>query len=247
MSFLKKLKTADKVEAPTDRLGGSNVRKSDVNTFVFKNMYFLPSDKGAMMCYVTLTDESGQDYREALCVASGDAKDNSPTYVNNGKTYFLPGYNIVNAMTMLVLETDITDIETETNVVKHYDKGAKKEVPTEVEVVVDIIGQSVQLAIKHAAKNKQEQVNGKWVDINEKREFNEIDSVFHEGTDQTLSEALEELEATHKEAWLTKNKDKVFDTFKEVSGGVKNGGNSLTSQKGNAASGTKKSTMFAKK
>jgi len=249
MSFLKALKTKEKVEAPIDRLGGSTVRPSGVELFKIKNIYFLAADSGAMMCYLTATDSKGLDYRESLCVASGDAKGNSPTYKdkNTGALNFLPGYNIVNALAMLTIETDITDLETETITVKHYSKAASKEIPTEVEVVTDMIGQEVQLAIKHVIKNKQELVSGKYVDVNEERAFNEIGSVFEADSGHTLQEALEGVEPEFKDKWLEKYEGKPFNTYKEVKGG--GGGNSVTSggNKGDADAGKPKKSMFNKK
>ena len=247
MSFLKKLKTTEKVEKPKDSLGGVQVRPSAINTFKIKNIYFLPAvPSGAMMCHLTVTDEAGLDYRESICVASGDAKGNKSTYTNaKGEAHYLPGYIIINDIAMLTIETDITDLETETITVKHYDKEAKKEVPTEVEVVTEMIGEEVQLAIKHIIKNKQEQINGKYVDVNDRREINEIAAAFHSESDQTLNEAIADTDAEFKQKWLDKNEGKPFDTFKEVS--ASKGGNSFTSKnKGDSAAGGAKKSMFTK-
>lgn len=245
MSLLKGLKPEGvKVEKPKDILGGGGTRPSGVSLFTIKSAYFLKADSGALGFHLKAVDEDGSEYRESLYVTSGDAKGNKSTYTDrNGNEQFLPGFNVVNAICLMTVGTELgEDLELEDATLKHYSKDAGSEVATEVDLVPDMIGEKVYLAIKHTIKNKQVDVAGKWVDTVDKRESNEIAAVFHAETEQTVNEAEAEQEAEFKGKWEAKYTGKPFDSYREPKGSPAKG-NSVTSSGGGTE---KKKSMFKK-
>lgn len=229
MSILSKLKTTEKVEEEKDILGGKKLFPSSAKDFTIKLAYFHETKKGSIAFALTAVAVDGSgEFRTIQYTTSGHEKGQSPTYTNDNGTFYLPGYNIANAVCALAAGTEIgEDLVLEEKTIGVYDPDQKKEVPTQVDVAVDLIGEKITLGILHKIENKNDRnpQTGKYdVVTNEKREYNELDRVFHEETKVTLVEAkkgMEEPDFYNK--WMEKYDGKVQDTYKPVEGGANTG------------------------
>ena len=206
---LSALKMDSDVEETTDVLGGGGVIDSSIYSLKIDAAYMLKSKKGALG--VALRGEiNGSPYREQVFITGGDAKGNKPFYERNGKKYPLPGYTTIDDICIHACNTSIADMETEEKNIKVYDHDEGKEVNTEVDMLVELIGETVSVAVKHIRKFKQEEnAEGKWVDTAEIRDVNEISKSFSEDG-FTVPELRKEEEATFADKWLAKSEGVVF-------------------------------------
>lgn len=215
---------------------GSNVEKTNEDVIatggfllptglypmVIENAFLDKTDSGAMMMHVHLKRKIGgnQVYRFSNCILSGNDKGNKPTYVKDGKEYPLPGYSQMNQICKIAGDVTLGQIEPENKLIKLYDFDAKAEVPREVPVVTQIVGQEILVGIRLRKENKRALSNGKWVDTNEAREFNEIDKVFYPDGFTVTEKVAEATEAAFVEKWRAAHpEDLVINKFKPVAGG----------------------------
>lgn len=172
------------------------------------------SKKGALFVHLSLETQDGIEHSENLYVTSQDGKSFSE---RNGVKSYLPGYNTMRSICLLTTGKELHEQGQDQKVVKIYDYDAKKEVPTEVPVLVELLDQEIDVAILKIKSNKSKLVGDSYVDTNEAREYNEIDKCFRSSDRMTVPEVLaQETEATYFSTWLEKNKGKVRDRFKEV-------------------------------
>ena len=209
--------TTDGLEDVKDTLGGGSKRIS-TGTYLstIKNAYVTTAKSGAMAVNFVF-DVDGRDLRETIYVTN---KDGNNFYVNqNNKKVPLPGFNTVNTICMLTVEKELSQIATENKVISIYSFTEKKDVPTEVPVLVDLLGKQLILAVAHVKKNKQAKNDaGMWVDTAEVIELNEISHVFHT-SGVSLSEAKAKEPATFMKKWEELYSGKVIDKTKQVAGG----------------------------
>ncbi len=222
-------------EATKDSLGGGfGVKKTDIYTGVVKVAYVGKADSGADWMQLIIEDLKNSDgapageYREQVYFTSGKEKGNKPTYEKNGKEYFLPGYTTINDMMLMTTGKELFEADFEEKIVKVYDFDQQAEVNKSVMVPVDMIGQTITIAIEKVLENKQSKGDdGKYYDNGETREVNNIQKVFHPELLVTVVEARE-AEKAEKDltpelaqfyaAWLEKNKDKTRDKTSKTGG-----------------------------
>lgn len=222
--------SGDKIGGETDRLGGFRVYDTDVYEATIKNAYAGKSDGGAnnMTFEVELAD--GSKYSWVEWVTSGDAKGNLPYFIdkNSGEKQYLPGFNRFNAIALMTAGKEPAALTFEEKHVKIYSYAAKAEVPTPVQVAVELLGKKILLGIEKHKVNKQVKsgqklANGKdeYVDGPESREVNEVSKVFHFETRRTLQEAMaKQEEAVFIDKWTESNKGKVKDKMKPAAVGT---------------------------
>ena len=221
----------DGVESGGDVLGGGGLIETDVYSGKIKLAYLgkSPSSKAQS---VTLHIETPKgEVRETLYFTN---RDNKPHYEKNGKKLFLPGYDTVNDICLLVTKRGIVKQadHLETKTVKLYDFKEKEERPREVEVLTDLIGEDVSVAIQKQIVDKQAKVDGKYQKTGDTREENTISKFFNPDTDQTVLEMRNEIEGgVFKEAWLKKNQGKTANRAKGVKGGGKSGAPGASAEK----------------
>jgi hypothetical protein len=157
-----------------------------------------------------------QTHRETVYVTN---RKGEVFYTKDNKKHALPGYSLVNALSKLAIGKELPQLAFEKKIVKIYDFNAKKEVPTEVEVAVELTGADINIGIENILENKQvkDQANN-YVAIAETREVNEWTRVFHPKTGQTALEYDEQKEAEFKARWVAefggKQRDKTDKSLK---------------------------------
>lgn len=218
MSLLKNLKKDENIAGETDVIGGSFVLDSGIYLSTVTMAYLLPSPKGALGLVLHFKTEDGKEFRQTLYVTSGDDKGNKNTYTRNGKEHYLPGYNLANSLCLLTVGQELPDMETEMKVVKAYSKDAGEEVPTEVEVLTELLNEDVYVALQKQIQDRSVQGDdGKYHPTGETREVNEIDKFFRASDKLTTAEILAESSepaffAQWEERWKGQVRDRTTGT-----------------------------------
>lgn len=211
------------VEQPNEDVivGGGFTLPTGLYPMVVENCYLDKTASGAMMMHLHLKRKTGgnQVYRFSDCIVSGDAKGNKPTYVKDGKEFPLPGYSKMNQISRITAGLKLGQISPEKKLVKLYDFDAKAEVPREVPVVTEMVGQEILVGLVLKRENKRANQGGKWVDTNDAREFNEIDKVFYPDGFSVTEKDAEAEEAAFVKKWAASHPEgTVIDKFKPVAG-----------------------------
>lgn len=262
MSLFGNLKT-DGLEESEDRLGGFSLWESDIYTGIIKMAYAAAADSGAR-CVHLFFEANSKEYRETVYVTNkagenfyilkdknGDPIKDSLT--GKSKKMPLPGFTLIDDICLATTNKPLCDQDTQEKMVKVYDADLSKEVPKSVPVLVELLGQTVSLAILKRTENKnQKDNNGNYVATAETRETNIIEKVFNTESRMTIAEARSGAEAPgFWDAWATKNKGVTRDARKiknDAAGQAGRPGRAQTQvnppQAGAAASGRK--SLFAK-
>lgn len=229
-------KTEGKVEDEQDRVAGGFTVESGLYDATIEMAYVHKSSGGAMGVTIHYKLGNGQVIKDTQYVTSGDAKGNSKTYTKDGKKYYLPGYNVCNAVTCLAIGKVIDNVEDEEKVVKRWDAKEGKEMNMATNVLTALIGAEITVGIlkKKADKNKKNDA-GLYVATGETRDINEVDKVFRTADGLTLTEAkAEATEAVFKAKWDEAN----TGSYKDESTGAANGaGSGATAGAPGASSG----------
>ena len=208
------LGTDVKQEVEKDTLGGGGVRESGVYDFIIKQAYLTESTGEAIAVNLSMEDVDGGKFKQQIYISSGKAKGKKFTYTDKrtGDERPLPGYSQVNSICSLATDLDFGSIDPEDKVVMVYDFDQKKEVPTQVPVIMELINAPITLGILKIVESKRKLVGSDYVATNETREINEISKIFK--TDGRLTGA--EIAAGMStgefvDKWEEKNKGKVVD------------------------------------
>ena len=206
------INTSTKMEAETDRLGGG-LLESNVYDFEIKTAYISQAKSEAIALNIEGETADGGFFKEALYFVSGKAKGNKTYFEKNGKEFALPGYSMFASLLKLSGFDTTPEQQLEsglkTKIVDIYDFDLSKKVPTEVPMVMDLVGAKVKLAILNQTVDKNvKDASGKYVPSGDTREQNVLDKVFSRAG-FTTTELTAKLEAPEfMEAWLKKNKGK---------------------------------------
>lgn len=224
MAF-EKLRKSEKVQEEGDVIYSSTF-ETGVYPFQIDMAYIDESDGGAAFMSLSLIADDGRTLKQNIYFTSGDAKGNAITYEvkkngsPTGEQKYLPGFTLCSDLHEILTDgVELADMETEGKLVKVYDKDAGSEQPAEKQVLVNLLGQTVKLAVQKQAMFKQVNKDGTYVNTDEIINRNEIVKVFDAETNQTVSEIKAEADATYMDKWLTSYKDKVFDKTKAKGGG----------------------------
>lgn len=240
MSLFGNVDTKGMEEAVDTVGGGSYLKESGIYKAEVVVAYVTQSDAGAQAVNLELKLEDGSGYRETIYVTS---RAGNAYYERDGKKFPLPGFTRINDMCLIATGEEMTAQNHEVKTLALYDFESKKEIPREVPVLVDLSGQEIAVAIQKIRENKSEKgKDNKYHPINEAREKNEINTVFHPETKQTVREALDERDAAFWDTWAEKNTGVTRDNFKEVAGGNSSAGTASTS-----SAPARKSLFAAKK
>jgi hypothetical protein len=199
-------------EVEKDVIGGGayGVLSTDIYDLTIKLAY-LGQSNASKASFIEVHFET-QDGKQIIERQYFTNKDGNNYYTNKDKVDVkLPGYSLLNSLSMLLIEKELNSNRTEEKQIKKYDYDSKTDIIVPAEVLVDWLGKKVRGAITKTIEPKKTQKNGKWVESTDVKEKNEIVKYFHATKGVTLAEAKEGKEATFADKWLDKNKGKVFD------------------------------------
>lgn len=244
MSFLSTLTTDSTIADEKDSVGGgSKVLDTNVYKFAVKHAYIIKADSEAIGLVLNLKTEEGVDLRQTLWMTSGKAKGCKNYYEKDGVKSYLPGFILANSLCLLTLGKEISQLETEQKVIPLYNYEAKSEIPTKVDMIVDLIGAEILGAVvkQIVDKTKKNEATGVYEATGETREENEIDKFFRERDGMTTAEIRAKVETASfinswKEKWIGEVKNKAKGT-----GTAGKAGNGMPATK---ASSTKPTTSL---
>ena len=222
MSLLSALTTDNTIEDEKDVVGGgSRVRESALYPMKIVLAYLNKSAGGALSLNLTFKDDEGE-VRQQLWMTSGTAKGGKNYYERDGKRNYLPGFLHANALCLLTVGKEISQLDTEDKVVNLYSYEAKAEVPTKVDMVMDLLDQEVLVGlIKQTVDKNVKNDAGVYVPSGETREENEVDKIFRASDRMTTAEIrAEATEASFVNLWDQKWTGKVKDKSTKGATGV---------------------------
>lgn len=214
MSIFKNVTSDDSIANERDSVGGGGVLESGLYPATVKLAYATTAASGAMGLVLHLQTEQGREIRETLWITSGKAKGGKNYYEKDGQKHYLPGYLNATALTLLTVGEELSEVETETKVVNVYSREAKAEVPTKVEMLMDLLDQPIHVGVIKEIVDKTTQADdGSYVPTGETREQNVIDKFFRASDNRTTSEIRAKSEDavfvnTWKERWSGKTRDR---------------------------------------
>lgn len=223
MSLLQNLKSDDTIAGERDSVGSSGPVESGLYPSKIALAYLTKSSGGATGLVLNIKSNSGREVRQTLWMTSGTAKGATNFYIDKeGQKQYLPGFNLANSLALLAAGKEISQLDTETKVVNVYSPEAKAEVPTKVEMLVDLLGKDIIVGlIKQTVDKNQKNDAGVYVPTGEVRDENEIDKFFRSRDRMTTAEirALA-TEATFIETWDAKWAGKTRDKSKGAAAGT---------------------------
>ena len=240
MSLLSNLHTDENIANEKDYIGNGGPLNSDLYGLKVSLAYINKASSGALGLVAHFKTEDNKDLRQTFWMTSGTAKGCKNYYEKDGQKNYLPGFIAANALALLTVGKEISQLETETKVVNLYSAEAKAEVPTKVEVVMDLLNQEIIAGVikQTVDKTKKDEATGIYVATGETRDENEIDKFFRAKDRMTTAEIRAQAEEavfidSWKEKWAGKTRDRAKGAGTAGTPGM---------PKAAAAAGTKKPT-----
>jgi len=221
MSLLKNLTTDETIANERDSVGSGGVLESGLYAAKVALAYLTKAGSGAVGLVLHLKTEIGREIRQTVYMTSGTAKGGTNFYIDKeGQKQYLPGFNLANSLALLTVGKELSQLDTETKVVQAYSAEAKAEIPTKVEMVVDLLGQDILVGvIKQVVDKSKKDDNGVYQPTGETREENDIDKFFRARDRMTTAEIrAAATEATFADTWDAKWTGKTREKAKGASG-----------------------------
>lgn len=241
MSLLKNLKSDETIATERDSVGSGGLFESGLQHSTIALAYLTQSDGGAIGLVLNAKTQSGREVRQTLWMTSKKG-DNFYTDKDGAKQY-LPGFNLANSLALLTVGKEISDVATDTKVVNVYSSKVKAEVPTKVEMLVELLGKEVIIGvIKQTVDKTIKNDAGDYVPTGEVRDENEIDKFFRAKDRMTTAEIrAEATEAAFIETWDAKWSGNTRNKAKGTGGATGAAG----APKAAAAAAKPKQSLFA--
>ena len=208
MNMFANLKTQNDIQDERNSVGGGAVLESGLYKCTIGLAYATLAESGARGLVIHAKPEEGRDIRQTLWMSSGTAKGGNNFYIDaKGQKQYLAGFITANALALLTVGKEVSDLEIEEKVAKIYSREAKAEVPQKVPMCVELIGKEVVLGIikQTVDKTAKNDATGKYESTGESRDENEIDKVFRAKDLMTVPEVKAHAEeATFHETWAVK-------------------------------------------
>ena len=239
MSLLANLTTDESIANERDSIGNGGPMDSGLYPFNVAMAHINKAASGALGLVVALKTAEGKEVRETLWMTSGTAKGCKNYYEKDGQKNYLPGFIAANALALLTVGKEISQLDTETKVINLYSPEAKAEVPTKVEVVMDLLNQEIIAGvIKQTVDKSVKNDAGVYVPTGETRDENTIDKFFRAKDRMTTAEIRAQAEVptfieTWEQKWTGKTRDRSKGAGSAGTPGI---------PKAAAAAGTKKPT-----
>lgn len=215
------------VEEDQDTLGGGGVQESGLYDCTIKLAYITKSAGGAMAINLVLETDRKVSINQQIYISSGDAKGNKFTYTDkkSGEEKPLPGYSQINSLCQSAIGKQLKDLDPEEKILNLYDYNAKKEIPTKVPVITELLNAPITVGLLKQTEDKRaKDATGNYVATGETRDINVISKVFR--TEGRLTNAEIAAGATTGEfakKWLEKNKGVVVDKSTKVANAPQTG------------------------
>lgn len=225
MSILSALTSDASIANEKDSVGGgSRILETGVYNLKVVHAYVTKSAGGAIGLVASFKTNDGKDLRQTFWMSSGTAKGCKNYYEDkNGDKQYLPGYIQANSLCLLTTGQEISGLDTEKKVIPLYNADAKSEIPTSVDMVMDLVGKEVVAAIfkQTVDKTKKNETTGMYEPTGETRDENEIDKFFRARDRMTTAEIRAQAEeASFVNTWAQKWTGQTRDRSKGAAKGA---------------------------
>jgi hypothetical protein len=212
--------TTDGLEEAGDFLGGGGLLDTGVYPATVKLAYAGKSQSSESQSVTVHLDVNGLEVRETFWVTNRNGDNSYADKKDPKKKHPLPGFVSVDDLCLVTTGHGLTEQDIEEKVVKLYDYEAKKDLPQNVPVLVDLLGKNLHVALVRQIVDKQKKNDaGVYVNTGETREENVIDKVFHFDSRRTVSEIRNKIaEPIFIEKWAEKNAGKTRNRSKGAEG-----------------------------
>lgn len=214
-------KSADIQGEERDTVGGY-LLETDVYDFTINMAYIDKSKYGATSVNLLFKTADGRNYKETVYVTNRQGENFYDK--GQGKKY-LPGFLLVEAITMLSIGKSISDVSTEEKTVNVYDGALKKETPQKRQVIMELIGQPITLGVElqEVDVTKLDQATNKYLPTGDVKKVNAITKAFRTADKMTAPEiTAEATEAAFYTKWIETFRGKIAEkaTKKAANGGT---------------------------
>jgi hypothetical protein len=210
----------DSIEKEIDSVGGNGPVDSGLYGSTITMAYRHQSASGAHALVLHLATEGGRELRETIYFTSGTAKGGKHYFERNGVRNYLPGFNLINGLCLLTVAKNLAELDAVTKVVPIYSYDDKKEMPTEVPVLTDLLGQEIIAGVIKLTENKQVKNDADdYVDSPDgaTRDKNTIDKFFRAKDQLTTAEILAgETDAGFYTTWGDRHNGVTKNTVRPV-------------------------------
>lgn len=210
MNFLSNLNYQDNIQEEKDTLGGNfKTPDSGIYEAMIKYAYLSQAQSGAGAVNFEF-DLEGMTHRETMYVTSRNGVN---YYEKDGQRHYLPSFLNADAIALFATSKPLAEQTTQPKVIKLYDFNQKKEVPTEVPMLTELLGKKVKLGIiKEKSFKQAKDSSGNYVNTDEIREHASVSKVFSPTDNRTTSEVRAgKTEAEFYTQWLDKWQDQIKD------------------------------------
>lgn len=221
--LFKNLTTDETIKEGGDSVGGFAVMDSKVYDFTVKLAYVTFSAGKAMCLNTVFVGEDKSEMREQFWMTSGEAKGCKNYYEKDGVRHYLPGFNNANALCLLTAGDPVSEMASEQKTINLYDSSAGKEVPTEVPMLMALIGTKIKAGVikQIVDKRAKNAGTGQYEPTGETREENEVDKLFRFEDERTVLEIRSEKpDAEFIIKWKNKWEGQVRNRAKGAAGVV---------------------------
>lgn len=220
MSLLSNLKSDDSIAQERDSVGNGGPLDAGLYPCTISLAYLIKSAGGAVGLVLNAKTDGGREIRQTLWMTSGTAKGGKNYYEKEGEKHYLPGFNLANSLALLTVGKEISELDTETKVVNAYSPEAKAEVPTKVEMLVDLLNKDIIIGLikQTVDKTAKNESTGQYEPTGDTRDENEIDKLFRSRDRMTTSEIrAKATEAAFIALWEAKHAGQVRNKAKGAS------------------------------
>ena len=219
MSFLSNLAYAADIQEDKDFVGsGFSVPESGVYDATIKYAYLSQAQSGAGAVNFEF-DLNGITHRETLYITNRNGQN---FYVDkkDGSKKYLPAYLNADAIALFGAGKPLAELKDQAKVINLYNFDQKKEVPTEVPMLTELLGKQVKLGlVKERSFKQAKDASGNYVDTDEVRESAVINKVFSAKDGRTVNEVrAEQTKAEFITKWSEKWEGKVNDKTTKATG-----------------------------
>jgi hypothetical protein len=221
MGLFDQVSTSKTVKAEKDVVRGQKKEPlaSDIYNMIIKYAYATKSKGGALGITIVMATSEGREIKDVQYITSGDAKGNKTYYEKQNadtkvmEQFSLPGFNAIDSLCRLLLDKSVLECDNEKRTIKLYDFTAKAEVATEVDMLIDLVGKPVSVAVLNqiedkTAKNAQ---TGNYEATGKTYSTNVVDKYLDPNDRCTAQEKANKVAPTFADSWLAKWKGQVSD------------------------------------
>jgi hypothetical protein len=219
MSALKNLTSDESISNEKDSVGGGGVLASGLYPAKITLAYVTTSSGGATGLVLHAKTSEGRDIRSTQWMTSGTAKGGKNFYEKDGVKNYLPGFLLAQSLALLTVGKELSDLDTEQKVANVYSFDAKAEVPTKVDMVMDLVGKEIVIGLIRQTVDKNVKTDNGYVPSGETRDENEIDKFFRASDRKTTAEIRAKAEeAVFVNTWADKWNDQIRDKSTKSAG-----------------------------